>query len=63
MNYVLKPKVGDTILVSGAAGAVGSVVGQVAKIMVSIGITSVTIASIVYNELTVNIVAHSKKLS
>lgn len=35
MNYVLKPKAGDTLLVSGAAGAVGTVVGQVAKIMVS----------------------------
>ena len=28
-----KPKAGETVLVSGAAGAVGSVVGQIAKIM------------------------------
>ena len=27
-----KPEVGDTVMVSGAAGAVGSVVGQIAKI-------------------------------
>jgi NADPH-dependent curcumin reductase CurA len=30
---VLKPKTGETLLVSGAAGAVGSVVGQIGKIM------------------------------
>ena len=30
-----EPKPGDTVLVSGAAGAVGSVVGQIAKIKVS----------------------------
>lgn len=29
---VLKPKAGETLVVSGAAGAVGSVVGQIAKI-------------------------------
>ena len=28
----LKPKSGETIIVNGAAGAVGSVVGQIAKI-------------------------------
>ena len=32
---VCKPKAGDTVLVSGAAGAVGAVVGQIAKIKVS----------------------------
>jgi NADPH-dependent curcumin reductase CurA len=32
VTQVLQPKRGDTVLVSGAAGAVGSLVGQVAKI-------------------------------
>ena len=32
---ICKPKAGDTVLVSGAAGAVGAVVGQIAKIKVS----------------------------
>lgn len=29
---ILKPKAGETLVVSGAAGAVGSLVGQIAKI-------------------------------
>ena len=33
MTDVAKPKSGETLLVSGAAGAVGSVVGQIGKIM------------------------------
>jgi len=33
LNEIGKPKAGETIVVSGAAGAVGSVVGQVAKIL------------------------------
>jgi len=33
MTDVAKPKAGETLLVSGAAGAVGSVVGQIGKIM------------------------------
>ena len=33
---ICKPKAGETVLVSGAAGAVGSMVGQIAKILVSI---------------------------
>ena len=32
---ICKPKAGETVLVSGAAGAVGSNVGQIAKILVS----------------------------
>lgn len=36
MNHILKPKAGETLLVSGAAGAVGSAVGQIGKILVSI---------------------------
>ena len=32
---ICKPKAGDTVFVSGAAGAVGAVVGQIAKIKVS----------------------------
>jgi NADPH-dependent curcumin reductase CurA len=31
LNHIMKPKAGDTILVSAASGAVGSVVGQLAK--------------------------------
>ena len=31
---ICKPKPGETVLVSGAAGAVGNVVGQIAKIKV-----------------------------
>ncbi|MGJ8761761.1 MAG: NADP-dependent oxidoreductase [Polaribacter sp.] len=33
LNEIGKPKAGETIVVSGAAGAVGSVVGQIAKIL------------------------------
>ena len=33
LNEIGKPKSGETIVVSGAAGAVGSVVGQIAKIL------------------------------
>ena len=33
LTQIGKPKAGETIVVSGAAGAVGSVVGQIAKIM------------------------------
>jgi NADPH-dependent curcumin reductase CurA len=33
MTDVLKPQAGETLLVSGAAGAVGSVVGQIGKIL------------------------------
>lgn len=33
-NTILEPKAGETIIVNGAAGAVGSVVGQLAKIKV-----------------------------
>jgi len=33
LNEIGKPKKGETMVVSGAAGAVGSVVGQIAKIM------------------------------
>jgi NADPH-dependent curcumin reductase CurA len=33
MTDVLKPQAGETLLVSGAAGAVGSVVGQIGRIM------------------------------
>ena len=32
---ICNPKAGETVLVSGAAGAVGNVVGQIAKIKVS----------------------------
>lgn len=32
MIEICKPKEGDTVVVSGAAGAVGNVVGQIAKI-------------------------------
>ena len=32
---ICNPKAGETVLVSGAAGAVGSNVGQIAKILVS----------------------------
>lgn len=37
------PKPGETLLVSGAAGAVGSVVGQIGKIKVSAFMTTTTI--------------------
>ncbi len=33
LNEIGKPKAGETIVISGAAGAVGSVVGQIAKIL------------------------------
>jgi NADPH-dependent curcumin reductase CurA len=33
LQEILKPKVGETLVVSGAAGAVGSAVGQIGKIM------------------------------
>jgi NADPH-dependent curcumin reductase CurA len=33
LNKIGKPKAGETLVVSGAAGAVGSVVGQIAKIL------------------------------
>ncbi len=33
LNEIGKPKAGETIVVSGAAGAVGSVVGQIAKLL------------------------------
>ncbi|MDN3667288.1 NADP-dependent oxidoreductase [Algibacter miyuki] len=33
LNEIGKPKAGETIVVSGAAGAVGSIVGQIAKIL------------------------------
>ncbi|QXP62132.1 NADP-dependent oxidoreductase [Polaribacter sp. HaHaR_3_91] len=33
LNEIGKPKAGETVVVSGAAGAVGSVVGQIAKIL------------------------------
>lgn len=36
VHHVLKPKAGETLVVSGAAGAVGTVVGQIGKILVSI---------------------------
>ena len=32
---ICEPKAGETVMVSGAAGAVGTVVGQIAKILVS----------------------------
>ncbi|AUC81411.1 NADP-dependent oxidoreductase [Lacinutrix sp. Bg11-31] len=41
LNEIGKPKAGETIVVSGAAGAVGSVVGQIAKIL---GLTVIGIA-------------------
>lgn len=33
LNEIGKPKAGETIVISGAAGAVGSIVGQIAKIL------------------------------
>ena len=33
---ICNPKAGEVVVVSGAAGAVGSVVGQIAKILVCI---------------------------
>ncbi|OAD40791.1 NADP-dependent oxidoreductase [Polaribacter atrinae] len=41
LNQIGKPVAGETIVVSGAAGAVGSIVGQIAKIM---GLTVIGIA-------------------
>jgi NADPH-dependent curcumin reductase CurA len=41
IQEILKPKSGETLLVSGAAGAVGSAVGQIAKIL---GVTVIGIA-------------------
>lgn len=35
IHHILKLKQGETLLVSGAAGAVGTVVGQIGKILVS----------------------------
>jgi NADPH-dependent curcumin reductase CurA len=32
LNHIAKPKAGETVVVSGAAGAVGMIVGQIAKI-------------------------------
>ena len=34
LTDVCPPKAGETVMVSGAAGAVGTVVGQIAKILV-----------------------------
>ena len=36
----MEPKAGETIIINGAAGAVGSVVGQLAKIKVCISLKS-----------------------
>ena len=41
LNEIGKPKAGETLLVSGAAGAVGSIVGQIGKIL---GLTVIGIA-------------------
>ena len=41
LNQIGKPKAGETLVVSGAAGAVGSVVGQIGKIL---GLTVIGIA-------------------
>lgn len=42
-----QPQAGETVLVSGAAGAVGSIVGQVAKVQVRVCFPMVTMDTVI----------------